>query len=180
MKIYTKTGDRGKTSLFGGKIVSKDDLRIEAYGTVDELNSVIALVVTHISDDSIKSQLNSIQHLLFNVGSNLAMDPENPFDLDSVTVEDVSTLETQMDLWNESLPQLTNFILPGGSKEASFAHQARTVCRRAERRVVALANLEKVDEILIIYLNRLSDYMFVLSRWLNYSINVEEVIWKSR
>ncbi len=180
MKIYTKTGDKGNTSLFGGTIVPKDHLRIESYGTVDELNSSLALVIEHLSEDiAFKDQLYRIQHLLFNIGSNLAMDPNNKFDLPCVDDHDIEFLEHQMDEWNESLPELKSFILPGGNKSNAFAHLARTICRRAERRVVALSNVEDLDNVIIRYLNRLSDYLFVLCRWISHMDNVDEVKWTS-
>ncbi len=180
MKIYTKTGDKGTTSLFGGSKVSKDHLRIESYGTVDELNASIALVIAHFKNEDVAKELTAIQHLLFNIGSNLAMDPNNKFDLPNVEENDVESLENQIDNWNHQLPDLKNFILPGGSVANAHCHLSRTICRRAERRVVALSQHEDVDQIIIVYLNRLSDYLFVLGRYISLKEGVAEVKWESK
>jgi cob(I)alamin adenosyltransferase len=179
-KIYTKTGDTGETSLFGGKRLPKCHLRIEAYGTVDELNSWIGLVADTSPEESIKSQLVAIQSLLFNVGAILATDPEKPSPVDSIIPADIKALEVAIDTMEAELPPLKNFILPGGNSTVSHCHLARCVCRRAERLVVALSLEEKVDPILITYLNRLSDYLFVVARKTAQVLGAEEVLWKSR
>ncbi len=180
MKIYTKNGDRGQTALIGGRKVAKDDLRIECYGTVDELNSAIGVVVSLMSGQAHwKKVLVSIQDRLFIVGSLLANDPDGSrMRLPQLGEKDVVLLEKEIDAMTAKLPALKSFILPGGSKESSFCQLARAVCRRAERRVVALSRKGKVDRLIIVYLNRLSDYLFVLARALNQSRKVKDVLWK--
>lgn len=178
MKIYTKFGDKGMTSLFGGKTIPKDALRIEAYGTIDELNSFIGLLIAS-SNNNQHTILSKIQNKLFNIGSELACDPETPMIDSSVLPNDIIELEEQIDAMNEVLPPLKNFILPGGSQAIGYAHVCRTVCRRAERRLVGLKSISNVDQNILIYLNRLSDYFFVLARYIGFSTNVEEVIWKN-
>ena len=180
MKIYTKTGDEGTTSLFGGKRVHKDDIRIEAYGTVDELNTFIGLLLTTIFDKDQKHILTAIQNRLFTIGSNLASDPEKQMITPDISEQDIQLLEQAMDNMDNDLLPLRNFILPGGSLSVSYAHICRTICRRAERRVVTLNRESSVDQRIEIYLNRLSDYFFVLSRWLAHIENVKEVLWVSR
>ncbi|HMS97239.1 MAG TPA: cob(I)yrinic acid a,c-diamide adenosyltransferase [Saprospiraceae bacterium] len=180
MKIYTKTGDKGQTSLFGGKRIAKDDLRIEAYGTVDELNAFTAVLHDQCPYDEVKSTLTSIQSLLFNLGSVLASDPEKDFSLPGIQSKHIEALENKMDSMDAVLPELKNFILPSGHPLVSAAHVCRTVCRRAERRVVALSHDSAIDEINIIFLNRLSDYFFVLARYLAFMAGVPEIIWKSQ
>jgi cob(I)alamin adenosyltransferase len=177
MKIYTKTGDKGKTSLFGNARVDKDDIRIEAYGTVDELNSHIGLLLEHIDNQEDKALLLGIQSKLFDVGSNLAADPEFDYPLPKIEATDSSKLELAIDKMNESLTPLKTFILPGGSRSNAVAHLCRTVCRRAERRVVSLSKVAEVHPEIIIYLNRLSDYFFVLSRYLLHLEGKEEIPW---
>lgn len=179
-KIYTKTGDQGETSLFGGRRLLKSDLRIEAYGTVDELNSFLGLVRDSVSGENLKSDLKNIQDLLFAMGSTLATDPAKDLKTPEVDEDDVKVLEMAMDEMDASLEPLKNFILPGGHPTVSFCHIARTVCRRAERICVALGQTEEVPEILVIYLNRLSDYLFVLSRKLSKDLGVKEVLWAPR
>lgn len=181
MKIYTKTGDKGTTSLVGGTRVSKADLRLEAYGTVDELNSYIGLLGDQTVNEGRKELLKEIQDRLFTIGSHLASEPDGvskrlPDLLDS----DLVLLENKMDEMNEALPPLRAFILPGGHASVSFGHVARTVCRRAERAVILLQEREGVDEIIIRYLNRLSDFVFMLCRKMAQELNVEEVTWKPR
>lgn len=178
MKVYTKTGDDGTTSLFGGKRVRKDDLRIEAYGTVDELNSIIGILNEHCPKDIIDFH-QEIQSNLFNIGSVLATDPSKDFSLPSVEIKHVKQLEDKMDLFSVDLPKLTNFILPGGGPGNAFSHLARTVCRRAERRVISLNESEAIDQNIIHYLNRLSDYFFILSRYMSFTSGSEEILWKS-
>lgn len=177
MKIYTKTGDLGETSLFGGKRLSKADLKIDTYGTVDELNTHVGLVKDVCENDQ-KQVLAKIQEHLFTIGAILAT-PEgkkNTF-FEPITVEDIENLEKQIDLMNESLPDLDAFILPGGHIHVSYCHIARTVCRRAERITVALSKNEEVNDLIIKYLNRLSDYLFVLARKLAKDLYVDEVKW---
>lgn len=181
MKIYTKTGDKGETSLFGGKRVKKYDIRIEAYGTVDELNSYIGLMRDYTINVHHKNTLIEIQDRLFTIGSLLAADPEKPsLKKPDLFETDVELLEKEIDKMNEGLEPLKTFVLPGGNKEVSFAHIARCVCRRAERNVVHLADQVEVENIIIIYLNRLSDYIFVLSRDMAKNLNAEETPWQPR
>ncbi len=179
-KIYTKTGDQGQTSLFGGRRVSKAELRIDAYGTVDELNSCIGLVRDHLSEQALRDRLKDIQDRLFTLGANLASDPEKSLPKPDILTSDIEILEQEMDRMDATLPELRNFILPGGHPAVSFCHLARCVCRRAERLVVALAGGEPVDPIVIQYLNRLSDYLFILGRRVAADLGVEEVTWKPR
>ena len=179
-KIYTKTGDKGETSLFGGARLPKSHLRIEAYGTVDELNSYIGLVRDCLTEESTRILLKNIQDRLFDVGSNLAVDPAKKMQVPEIQSIDIEVLEQAMDKMDESLAPLKNFILPGGHTTVSFCHIARTVCRRAERNVVALSMHDEVDEILIQYLNRLSDYLFILARKIAADLGVEEINLKSR
>ncbi len=179
-KIYTKTGDTGETALFGGKRLPKSHVRIEAYGTVDELNSWIGVLrdLTDVSET--KELLKAIQDRLFTLGSNLASDPDKDMLTPDLTENDIQQLERAIDVMNETLPPLKNFILPGGHTTVSFCHVARCVCRRAERQVVALSLHEPVEGLIIQYLNRLSDYLFVLARKLAKDLKVEEVIWQTR
>lgn len=179
-KIYTKTGDKGETGLFGGKRLPKYHLRIEAYGTVDELNAHLGLVRDSLADEATRDFLKEIQDRLFTIGANLASDPDKAMSTPDLLDTDIEALEQQMDQMDEHLPPLKNFILPGGHPSVSYCHIARTVCRRAERQVVALAANEPVEEILLRYLNRLSDYLFVLSRKMAQDLGVEEVSWFAR
>ncbi|MDB9883341.1 cob(I)yrinic acid a,c-diamide adenosyltransferase [Bacteroidia bacterium] len=174
MKIYTKTGDKGQTSLVGGTRVSKSDQRIEAYGTVDELNSAIGIIAS--TNEVHASFLKSIQHKLFNIGSILASESNLSFELPLISDADIVLLEKEIDRLNLELPTLKNFILPGGSVLSAHTHLARCVCRRAERRVVILE--EENYTILVQYLNRLSDYLFVLSREYLRLEGQDEVIWE--
>ncbi len=181
MKIYTKTGDKGKTSLIGGTRVYKSDTRIEAYGTVDELNSYIGLVRDQEINKQRRPLLKEIQDRLFTIGSHLAADPErNTMILPDLLETDVQLLETEIDQMTALLPELRAFILPGGHPSVSFCHVARTVCRRAERQVILLSESEVVEDSVIQYLNRLSDYLFVLSRKMAQELGSEEVIWTPR
>ncbi len=179
-KIYTKTGDAGQTSLFGGRRLYKHDLRIESYGTVDELNAYVGLLRDNIKDEKVRQLLKAIQDRLFTIGANLASDPEKDLPAPDLKVADIQLLENEMDLMDKKLPPLKNFILPGGHNTVSYCHVARTVCRRAERLIVALAQQEKVAEIVLKYMNRLSDYFFVLARKLSQDLEVEEVVWNPR
>lgn len=181
MKIYTKTGDKGTTALFGGKRVSKADLRIETYGTIDELNSYIGLVRDQPVNQIRKEILVEIQDRLFTIGSILATEPGNTkVKIPSLAVEDITLLEKEIDVMDAALPPMKSFVLPGGHQSVSFCHVARTVCRRSERLVIALDAQEKVDAIIIQYLNRLSDYLFMLSRKMSAELNAEEMPWKPR
>ncbi|MGY3212228.1 cob(I)yrinic acid a,c-diamide adenosyltransferase [Mucilaginibacter sp. HD30] len=178
MKIYTKTGDKGFTSLIGGTRVPKHDIRIESYGTVDELNSWIGLIRDQQIDADHKEILKQIQETLFVIGSHLAADPErSKMTLPDLSSNEAELLEKTIDKMNEQLPALTHFILPGGSTVISYCHLARCVCRRAERTVTHLAEISIVDERIIIYLNRLSDYIFVLGRKLANEHNITENQW---
>jgi cob(I)alamin adenosyltransferase len=181
MKIYTKTGDKGVTSLIGGTRVPKFHLRIEAYGTVDELNSHIGLIRCQPMDRHYEQVLKEIQDRLFTIGASLAADPETSrMKIPDLQLEDISLLETEMDEMNSVLPELRHFILPGGNTTVSYCHIARCICRRAERTTVHLASESFVDEKMTVYLNRLSDYLFVLARKLNFDAKTEESIWIPR
>ncbi|MDO8461144.1 MAG: cob(I)yrinic acid a,c-diamide adenosyltransferase [bacterium] len=201
MKIYTKTGDKGKTSLFGGQRVSKADLRVEAYGTVDELNSAIGVAIAQVQsskfkvqsygstsspsrvksrdNSKLKSELVKIQNDLLEIGSALANTSTIRYTLYAIRLNNrVGEFEELIDKLTEKLPELRNFILPGGGKAGSLLHLARSVCRRAERRVVELSEKEKVDENVLKYLNRLSDLLFTMARFVNHREKRKEVIWK--
>ena len=186
MKIYTKTGDKGQTSLLGGTRVAKHHIRIDAYGTVDELNSHIGLLRDQKVDVHSKKILIEIQDRLFTMGSELASDPKNPIAIGSkikipvLKEEDIFLLEKEIDTMNENLLPMKSFILPGGHPAVSQCHIARSVCRRAERGVIALSENSFVDELAIKYLNRLSDYLFVLSRKFSLDFKAEEIPWKPR
>jgi len=185
MKIYTKTGDKGKTALFGGTKVPKHHIRIESYGTVDELNSHLGLVRDQNIDAHSKDILVIIQNKLFTVGAILATDPEKAMlksgkerlNIPKISNEDIELLEKEMDQMNEALPPMTHFILPGGHQTVSFCHIARCVCRRAERLAAALNDLEPFQPETLMYLNRLSDYLFVLARKLSKDLQADEVKW---
>lgn len=183
MKIYTKTGDKGTTSLICGTKVSKSHLRIEAYGTVDELNSYIGLCRDLLSNEDSRSILQEIQDRLFTIGSSLACDPvkETKMKIPDLKEEDISFLETEMDKMNEVVPAMKSFILPGGHVSVSQLHIARCICRRAERCCVRLQHEdEEIDAIVLKYMNRLSDYLFVLARFAAHELNVGEIPWKPR
>jgi len=178
MKIYTKTGDKGDTSLFGGKRVSKADIRIEAYGTLDELNAHIGVLREACIDyHEILTELLQIQSQLFSIGSLLANEGKTSAYIPAFESDNIILLEEHMDAMDSQLSPLTNFILPGGNTASAFCHVARTVCRRAERRLVDLATRDEVEENLIVYLNRLSDYFFVLGRYLCYKMGSQELLW---
>ena len=182
MKIYTKTGDDGTTGLFGGKRISKANLRIDAYGTVDELNAYIGLLIDQAVNKSRRDFLLQIQNTLFVIGSMLATEPGNTkVSIPDLREDDVASLEQEIDAMDRQLEPLRTFILPGGHTSVSFGHVARTVCRRAERMVIALHEHEKnVSPLIIQYLNRLSDYLFVLCRKMSAELGVEEVAWRGR
>lgn len=188
MKVYTKRGDKGETSLIGGTRISKYSLRIDSYGTVDELNAFVGLVRDSITaeegvelKDELISQLITIQEHLFTIGSNLAVDPEKSrMKLPSVHLGDVEILEKKIDRLDNELEPLRKFLLPGGHPIVSYCHIARTVCRRAERYTIGLAMESEVDENIIKYLNRLSDYFFVLSRYMALEVDAIETPWEAR
>lgn len=180
MKIYTRKGDSGDTGLLGGSRVSKAHARIEAYGTVDELNSSLGIIRDSIAIEGLDNALIGIQHQLFSIGSILASEGKSKIELPTISQEEVSLLEQEMDRMDAELPELRNFILPGGSLAASHCHMARCICRRAERRVVSLRELAEVDEIIVHYLNRLSDYLFVLARFVTLKMGGKETAWKPR
>ena len=183
LKIYTKTGDLGKTSLIGGTKVAKSHLRIETYGTTDELNSYIGLVNDLINDEHSKIILQEIQDRLFTIGSSLACDPEKEpaLKIPDLKEQDIELLEREIDKMNEVLPPMKFFILPGGHPAISTTHIARCVCRRAERLCVNLQEQNLfVDPLVIKYLNRLSDYIFVLARYIGHLLQVAEIAWKPR
>ena len=191
-KIYTKTGDKGETSLFGGARVPKSHVRVEAYGTVDELNSYIGLLTDLISTPQYKTILKEIQDRLFTIGSILATEPSKQMKTPDLKNEDIQLLENEIDTMDAELPPLKNFILPGGHSTISFCNIARTVCRRAERLVINLVLLEKEEgqpinphnelgqSLSIQYLNRLSDYLFILGRKMAKDLGAEEILWKPR
>ena len=180
MKIYTKTGDEGLTSLFGGKRVSKSELRIDAYGTVDELNSWMGVLRDQEINQKRKEILIAIQDRLFVIGSILATESHNTkVKIPSLSESDIALLEKEMDDMDALLQPMRNFVLPGGHKSISWGHVARTVCRRTERLVIALHRHEAVDPLVIKYLNRLSDYLFVLCRMMAQELGVEETPWKA-
>ncbi len=181
MKIYTKTGDQGTTSLFGGKRVSKSDLRIDSYGTVDELNSYIGLLRDQEVNEVRKHVLIEIQDRLFTIGSILATEPGNEkVKIPALAESDITYLEKEMDTMDARLQPMKFFVLPGGHPSVSFGHVARTVCRRAERLVIALNLQETIDPLVIKYLNRLSDYLFMLCRMMAQELEIEETPWRAR
>ncbi|MFM7104228.1 MAG: cob(I)yrinic acid a,c-diamide adenosyltransferase [Flavobacteriales bacterium] len=179
MKIYTRHGDKGETGLLGGKRVPKNDARIEAYGTVDELNAHLGLLRDLISDTHITARIQEVQSILFLMGSHLAVDPSEgtTFKLPDWPAQMTDHLELDIDTMTQQLPELRNFILPGGDSSSSQCHIARCVCRRAERAVVALPSQDEVKMRSIEYLNRLSDYLFTLSRYLTKINNGQETLW---
>jgi cob(I)alamin adenosyltransferase len=174
MRIYTKTGDYGETSLFGGKRVPKNHLRIRAYGAIDELNSLLGVVLSKLSDERVEESINQIQKDLLVIGSHLAGS--------RISIENlqgrVTEMEKVIDKLERELPSLSNFILPEGTERATLIFYARSVGRRAERELVTLSKEEAVDEKIHTYLNRLSDFLFVLARYLNYKSGIKETIWK--
>lgn len=180
MKIYTRTGDRGDTSLYGGQRVPKDALRIEAYGTIDELNSVLGTVRADNTDEEIDSILSQVQHRLFELGADLATPRSTSKKrIKRFEPEDAKPIEKIIDALGEHLKPLRSFVLPGGSPVAARIHFARTICRRAERTVVRLSRNEEIGEGITVYLNRLSDMLFVLARYANHVGKVPETKWKS-
>jgi len=178
MTIYTRTGDKGKTSLGTGKRVSKSDIRVEAYGTVDELNSSIGVAIAEISN--IKEELIQIQKDLFEIGTYLANSAKTDKNLNDYLKQRVLDFEKEIDLLTKKLPELTHFILPGGGKIGAFLHLSRTICRRAERRIVELAKNETINEQVIVYLNRLSDLLFTMARSVNLKEKKKEIVWTKK
>lgn len=178
MKIYTKTGDKGTTSLIGGTRVPKSDVRIDAYGTIDELNAHLGVVRDSINDARGRVELLQIQHVLFNIGSHLACEKESAkARLPILENTEIVFLENSIDQMNESLQPMTHFILPGGHLAVSYCHVARTICRRSERNIVALYQHSTPDDFIIAYINRLADYLFVLARYIAYQNDVAEIKW---
>jgi len=180
LKIYTGFGDAGQTHLYGGQVVAKDDLRVEAYGTADELNSQLGLLVSTFSNESLIEFVRKIQGSIFKFSAELAT-PENKKSKTrphAIQAQDIKDLERKIDQLDGDLPALKNFILPGGAPEAARAHLARTICRRLERRLVSLKAHSPVDPLIIIYINRLSDFLFVLARTINKSEGIEDIPWK--
>lgn len=183
MKIYTKTGDKGETGLFGGERVSKDSLRLNAYGTLDELNAFIGLAITEVKSDEIRNVLINLQNKLFVVGSDLAApetEKNNKLKITRTPKEYIIETEKNIDKFDLQLDELKNFILPGGSKGAALLHVCRTISRRAEREVVALKNTKQIGDNIVIFLNRISDLFFVLSRFENKYSNIPDTIWNSK
>lgn len=180
MKIYTKKGDTGNTSLFGGQNVSKSSIRIDAYGTVDELNSLLGVVRSFEITAQVDNWLNTIQHQLFVLGSDLATPQTKEARIDRISEEEIIYLENLIDKMDSELPMLKNFILPGGTQAAATIHYSRTVCRRAERLTVSCAQEETISEMTIKYLNRLSDFLFMLGRYENFKSGTEDTPWIPR
>ena len=180
-KVYTRGGDMGKTSLVGGQRVSKASARLEAYGTVDELSSHLGLLAAMLSDDEDKKMIIRIQNCLFNVCTNLATEQETTPLYPSAYLPDgeIEVLEQKVDEIMQMLPERQGFVLPGGTKEAAQAHVCRTVCRRAERRIVALSEIAQITPSVLQYVNRLSDYLFVLAKKINFNANHSEIVWQN-
>lgn len=181
-KVYTRQGDQGVTRLGGGQKVAKDSTRIKVYGTVDELNSLIGITLTFEPDNKVSEALTKIQHELFTLGGDLCVleEDKEKKKMSVIEARHVEALEKMIDELNEELKPLEEFILPGGTKVAAFLHQARCICRRAERLVVQLSREEKIGESVLKYLNRLSDALFVLARYENFKKGVEDVYWKRK
>jgi len=187
MKIYTKTGDKGTTALIGGTRVPKHDLRIETYGTIDELNSFIGLLRDKTNNPEIEKQLIKIQNELFNLGAFLSLDPEKKklangkyrLNIPPISNQLIQRMEKEIDHLNEELPPMTHFILPGGHETVSICHICRTIARRAERRITALSEISEIEDNWIKYLNRLSDYLFVLARKLSKDLHIKEIKWET-
>ena len=180
-KVYTRGGDMGKTSLVGGQRVSKASVRLEAYGTVDELSSNLGLLAALLNDDVEKDMIIRVQNCLFNVCTNLATDQEQTALPTSAYLPEgeIEMLEGRIDDIMQLLPERQGFVLPGGTKEAAQAHVCRTVCRRAERRIVALSEVAQITPQVLQYVNRLSDYLFVLAKKINFNANQSEIIWEN-
>ena len=181
MKIYTKNGDRGKTSLIGGKKVSKHDLQVEAYGSIDELNSFMGLLKDYSKNDELNKVLFKVQLKLFTIGSILAQEntSSNSVILEklNISAKDTNFIELQIDKLEKKLPKLSKFIIPGGHKLVSYCHVSRSICRRAERKITKLSDSVKLDSNILPYINRLSDFLFVLSRYFSKELNIKESYW---
>ena len=181
-RLYTGGGDGGSTSLVGGERVAKDSERLEAYGTIDELSAFLGVLASWPSvEDEIREEIHEVQNLLFDIGGYLASKPGGTGLPPVVGLDDeINRLEQRIDRLDSMTPSIRAFVLPGGCEGAAHAHVARTVCRRAERNIITLARKEEVDEAVRVYINRLSDYLFILARYLNYRAGVGEIIWKRR
>lgn len=179
MKIYTKTGDKGETGLFNGQRVRKDSLRVETYGTVDELNTVVGLALAFCENETLEKDLLRISNWLFNLGSDLAtpLSPPPKWEVPRIPEEYISWLESRMDHYESSMPPLKSFVLPGGNRLSAHLHNARTVCRRAERLAVSLASHEELSPHSVIFLNRLSDYFFMAARYANHCLGHPDIEW---
>lgn len=180
-KLYTATGDSGTTSLVGGTRIKKNSVKLEAYGTVDEFSSFIGAILSdHTCPQNVKSTLLSVQNKLFNIGGYLASEADSPMNLSDwgLTQEDARDIELQIDFLDNETPKIKAFILPGGAPIAAKAHIARAVCRRAERRILDLAEIENIDPLLIKYFNRLSDYLFIAARYFNHILKINEITWQ--
>lgn len=181
MKIYTKNGDRGKTSLIGGRKVSKHDLQVEAYGSIDELNSFMGLLKDYSKNDEINQVLFKVQLKLFTIGSILAQEntSTNSAILEklNISAKDTNFIELQIDKLEKKLPKLSKFIIPGGHKLVSYCHVSRSICRRAERKITKLSDSVKLDSNILPYINRLSDFLFVLSRYFSNELDIKETYW---
>lgn len=183
MKIYTKTGDKGETSLFGGERVQKNNLRINAYGTIDELNAFIGLAITEIKSEEVKNVLVDLQNKLFVVGSDLATpetEKNQKLNISRTSKDYITKAESDIDTFTDKLDELRNFILPGGSKGSALLHVCRTISRRAEREIVALKNSEFLNDNILVFMNRISDLFFVLSRYENKVSNHPDIIWNPK
>jgi len=182
LKIYTGFGDEGKTRLYGGQIVDKDNLRVEVYGTIDELNSVIGVVVTHIENKRLIEDLQDIQNRLFEISAELATPEAGNINSEDPVInnQNIKEIEKKIDNLDNQLDPLKNFILPGGSQGASFCHLARTICRRAERTLISLNKVELINSRIIVFINRLSDFLFVVARFINKEQNIDDLPWKKK
>ena len=182
MKLYTKTGDQGKTGLFGGQRVPKNDLRIETYGTIDELNSILGIVRFHTKNEDLIELYQTLQNTLFNLGSDLATPFASKFEdkIKRINESHIELLEQKIDEFQAATPEFRNFILPGGSAAASYLHLARTVCRRAERICVSLMETEEIGDFAQKYLNRLSDFLFICARYANVVDGYEDIEWSTK
>lgn len=180
-KIYTKTGDKGTTGLFGGQRVSKDHIRIETYGAVDELNAILGVFLSMGEVEGVSDNIKVVSHLLFNLGSDLAtpLDPPPSFEIPRIGAEHIEWLEKNIDTMEQALEPLKAFILPGGTPQSAQLHVARTVCRRAERNAVTLAGIENIGDHAVRFLNRLSDYLFVAARRTNVALGADDVQWNA-
>ncbi len=182
MKIYTGFGDSGRTQLFGGQVVDKDDLRVEAYGAADELNSHLGLIISHLEKDEWVNLLQDIQDDIFRISTELATPREKEKKIKGILItgDNIKKIENNIDDLESNLAPLKNFILPGGSEASAVVHIARTVCRRLERRLVGFAKLEEIDQNILVYINRLSDFLFVFARYLNKESGCDDILWTNR